>query len=261
VALTTDAKTYRDGAAFYSEEGDALVKNLMARFARMEKEPELPEVLGGRKLAASQPVMFWKSLQDQMNSIADPKAIPSFQKQLRVMHEVCFTCEKLLELDAFRGQGVRLVDFKWESRGSESVSPDTPWEDHPFAIILECHPSFATALAEELANPSNLTLGNTAKAKEGQGRWAFPIEISELQMEMMERPLGASLSILNKDKAAWGIPANASSEDQVVIQKRQEIEDKLRKETQVILPVRCGIRARALTFNKNWRGVVTPKTD
>jgi len=259
VALKADRKVFRDGSSFFSEEGDVAVKALQARFMKLEKEIELPAELGGRKLtnpvnaAAASP--FWKKTLDEMNAIADPKAIPNFQAQIRIMQEVCFLCEQLLKQKAFAGQGVRLVEFKWEFRGMEAIAAESPWEDYPFVVILECQPGFATAFADELVNASKATMGDSTKAKEGLGRWGFPVELVEMQIELMERPSAVTANIYNKDKAAYGIPETAKSDDPIVEQKKKELEDKLLKDLNLGLPVRCGVRAKALAFNKEWRGV------
>lgn len=256
LALKAGRKDHRDGPTFFSSEGDAAVKDLQKRFEAMDREIKLPPELGDRKLPApTQPNTFWENTLKGMNQIADPKQIPNFQVQIRVMQEVCFVCERLLQQAAFRDQGVKLVEFKWEFSGDKSVGPEQPWEEYPFAVILECQPGFATALADELANPSKRTIGDPAKAKEGQGRWGFPVDVFEMQTEVMERAVVTALTIYNKDKAAYGIPAEAKADDQVVLQKKKELEDKLWKELQLVLPVRCGIKAKALAFNKEWRGV------
>lgn len=259
LALKAGRKDHRDGPTFFSSEADAAVKDLQKRFEKLDREIKLPAELGDRKLPApQQPNVFWDNTLKAMNQIADPKQIPNFQYQIRIMQEVCYICERLQQQAAFRDQGVKLVEFKFEFRGDASISPELPWEDFPFSVILECQPGFATALADELANPSKRTIGDPAKAKEGQGRWGFPVEVMELQTEVMERAVVTSLTIYNKDKAAYGIPPEAKADDQVVLQKKKELEEKLWKELQLVLPVRCGIKARALAFNKEWRGVKPP---
>lgn len=257
--LRSGRQTYPDGASFFSQEADAAVKALQARFARLEKPVVLPPELGDRTLPVPQnQPNYWGATLQAMNSIADPKNIPNFQVQIRIMSEVCFACEQLLKQDAFKDDGVKLVEFKWEFTGTENVSIDSPWEAYQFTVTLECQPGFATALAEELANPSRNTMGDPAKAKENLGRWGFPVEVDAMQIELMERPIFATANISNADKAKYGIPENAKDDDPAVVQKKKELEDKWFKELQLRLPVRAAIRARALSFNKNWRGVTPP---
>lgn len=257
--LRSGRTTFTDGASFFSQEGDVAVKALQARFVKLEKPATLPAELGDRTVPPPQnQPNYWGSTLQQMNSIADPKKIPEFQTQIRIMSEVCFICEQLLKQPAFAGQGIKLVEFKWEFRGMENVSIDVPWEDFPFVVTLECQPGFATALAEELSNPSRNTLGEPAKAKENLGRWGFPIEVDGMQLELMERPIIATANISNADKAKYGIPENAKDDDPVLMQKKKELEEKWFKDLQLQLPVRAAIRAKALSFNKNWRGVTPP---
>lgn len=257
--LRASRTNYPDGPSFFSQEADASVKALQARFKKLEKEMPLPAELGDRTLPVPpNQANFWASTLQAMNSIADPKAIPNFQVQIRIMQEVCYVCEQLAKQDAFKDDGIKLVEFKFEFRGQESVSIDSPWEDFPFVVILECQPGFATALVEELANPSKNTTGDPQKAKESLGRWGFPIEVDGMQMELMERPTVVNADIANADKGKYGIPDTTKEDDPALIAKKKEIEEKWFKELQIKLPVRVGIGGRALAFNKNWRGVTPP---
>ncbi len=265
VALKSNHTSHADGSSFYSAEADSMLKNLRTRFEAMEAESTLPAELGGRKLAAPQsPPKFWDETFRVMNSITDPKQIINFQIQLRIMQEVCFTCEQLRKQKAFEKTGVKLVEFKFEFRATEGLAADTPWEDYPFTVFLDTQPGFLAALADELSNPSEATMGDKAKpgnaelAKAGKGRWLFPVEIEVVQSELVDRPLLVNADITNAEKAKYGIAETLKESDPNFEVKRRELSEKWSKDLKLTLPVHGAIKAKALSYNKSWAGVVEP---
>jgi hypothetical protein len=180
------------------------------------------------------------------------------------MQEVCFICEQLKKQPAFEKASVKLHEFKFEFRATESLSADAPWEDYPFIVYLDTQPGFLAALADELSNPSEATVGDKVKpgnaelAKNGKGRWLFPIEIEAVQTELIERPLVVNADISNADKKKYGIAETLKADDPNFESKRRELSDKWSKDLKLALPVRGAIKAKALSYNKNWVGVVEP---
>lgn len=247
---------------YYSQEAEPLLQDLKRRFAAMEKPIRLPEVMGERSLPSrgmggSTPgLTFIEKKMDDVNRNTDPLKVARHQIDIRILQEICFTCEKLVQLDQFKDTGVRVDDVKFEdARGGDGVSAETPWEEYSFVIYMECHADFPAALAAELANPSKLTEGSSDKdaRKNGQARWLFPVLIDDVQTAMRERPKFAGYDIPLSAREKEGIPAgekaNAPEVQRIAAEKAKALSDTVK----VVLPVDAALRARALSFNKNWR--------
>lgn len=251
---------------YYSQDAEPVLQDLKRRFAAMEKPIRLPEAMGERTLpprgmSGSTPGQtFIEKKMSDINSNTDPLKVARFQIDIRILQEICFTCEKLVQLDQFKDMGVRVNDVKFEdARGGEGVSAESPWEEYTFVVDMECHPDFPAALAAELSNPSKLTEGSSDKdaRKNGQARWLFPIMIDDVQTAMRERPKFSGYDIPLSAREKEGIPpgekANAPEVQRIAAEKAKALSDSVK----VVLPVDAAVRCRALSFNRNWRFTAT----
>jgi hypothetical protein len=113
------------------------------------------------------------------------------------------------------------------------------------------------ALAAEPANPRTLTEGSSDNdaPKNGQAPWLFPIVLDDEQTAMRERPKVSGYEISLADREKYSIPAGERANAPEVQKAAAERADMLSQTVKVVLPVDAALRARALSFNKNWKVV------
>ncbi|MCC6465636.1 MAG: hypothetical protein IT463_09885 [Planctomycetes bacterium] len=253
VALRSSMGTHRDGTAFWSsDEGNSALSRLQERFRALEKPVAIPPQAGERTLAAPD-TKFWDETRNSMSTISDPKQILQWQLQIRLLQEVAFVCEQLTATEAFAGQGVRLASLRMDMKSAENLPADQPWEEYGFTLVVEASPSFCVTLMDQLVNPTAATAGDAAKAKEGKGRWLFPVQLEQMQIELMERPHTAMCNISTPEqKQEWGLDVNFDPTTEAGKRKVEELSKKLQDEVRLKLPVRCGLKMKALQFNANW---------
>lgn len=273
-----DYTTHTDGRAFYSNEAYAKLNTLKSRFEAMDKPVKLPELLQGWRLATSSAAVDpLAALSNEMTNPPTDK-IREMQMRLRVLEEVATTMERLLETGAGAGLGVKLKEVKFPSTfGPISTSEaDSPWKALPFEIQIECAPSFAILLAEELVNPSQRTLTATTPSEAGKTSYKrvdFPILLDMLQTVMLGRQHEMKLDIKNDDKpgvlAALNslmgpgeeklpVPSDPKALDGEKPDGRRVLEEATRvmnEKDRLVLPVQVGLKLKAASFNRNWRAV------
>lgn len=262
-ALKRDLRPFTSAQTFYSSEADRLLTDLERRFAALDKPIQYPPELGDRRLpprgltGSTSAETYIQRKRKEINNNQDVARIVHFQVELRILQEICCTCEKLLTAEAFRDTGVRIEDVKFEQRIGEATGVEQPWEEFSFIIIMECDPAFPVALAEELSNPSKLTEGSAAKADRDNGlaRRLFPVVVDDVQTAMRERPQWAGFNIPLSERANYGIPEKAKASDEQVKQIAANKEVELMKSVNVLLPVDASVRARALNYNSKWKAL------
>jgi hypothetical protein len=251
---------------------------LKARFDAMEKPLKLPGLLQGWRFTTSGAAV--DPLAQLANEMTNPptEKIPEMQMRLRILDEVATTIEKLLESGAGDNLGVKLKEVKFPGPFAPIATSETesPWMAMTFEISLECAPSFAVLLAEELVNPSQRTLTPTTPTEAGKAsytRLGFPILPEMVQTVMLGRQAEMKLDIKNDDKpgvlAALNsmmgpgeeklpTPQDPKSLDPEKDDGRRVVEEaskSLNEKDPLVMPVLAGFRMRAASFNRNWRAV------
>jgi hypothetical protein len=282
--FTSNYSAWNDGRQFFSEEANAKLTQLKARFEAMKKPLMLPALLKGWDFAmTSARATPWTQLDQDMSNPAGDK-IREMQMRLRVLDEVATTIEKLLDTGAGDGFGVTLVSIKFPtSFGPISNSEtDSPWLALAAEFELECSPGFAILLAEELANPSRRTF-TPADARDpkktGSERIGFPVLVDMLQTVMIGRQQEMRAHILNEDKpdvlAAVNeamkageprlpVPPDPKAIDPEKPDGKDLIEatrKNLNDQDRLVLPVQVGLKMKAVAFNGNWRAVKKEETE
>lgn len=267
VAFTSGFTTYGSGSEFYTSEARPSLQKLKDRFAAMAKPVPMPSLMEGWALvrSGSDKEQIWDRLEGEMTSPA-PDKIREMQMRLRILQELAATCERLLASGAGETFGVKLLEVNFDSFGvTGGGEADSPWLSMPFTVKLECSPSFAVVLADELVNPTTRTMS-------GQGenaRRGFPILLDMLQTEMTERPPEIRLDVGNEDKAEVArklnekgkgiiVPPDPTELDPEIGEGKKLVEaatEDLNENDRIVLPVRAGLKLRAAAFNKNWRAV------
>lgn len=273
-AFESSYDSHQSGGEFYSAEARPALQRLKNRFAAMNRNNPMPALLDGwevtRTGAERVQDQAWEQLEREMLSPSNDK-IREMQMRLRVLEELATTCEKLIETGIGGDFGVKLTEFRFEAYGVAAIGAytnetDSPWYAMPVSLKLECSPSFAVALVDELVNPTSRTMTPTADKNQRKG---FPILLDMMQTEMVERPPVVRYDINNDDKEAAArklndkgagitLPNDPKKLDPAEGEGKKLVEaaDKdLNQEDRVALPVRVGLKLRAATFNKNWRAV------
>jgi hypothetical protein len=196
-----------------------------------------------------------------VNTNTDAARIVQFQVELRILQELCVVCEQLMKLEQFRDKGLLLDDVKFDQRTGEA-GIDSPWEEYSFTVMLECPAQFPAALAQELANPSKQGSGSATKEDidKGLGRRLFPISVEDVHTAMRERPMVAGFDVPLDKRAEFQIPEGEKADTPKVKERAEALEREIESRVSVVLPVDAGIRAKALYFNKNWRGLNTEQS-
>lgn len=181
--------------------------------------------------------------------------IPLMTAHLRLMDDVAYACEKLHELDKYKNTQFKLVRFDFTGfRPENTRGNEDPWVRYPFSFQLHCEAGFAVALLGELCNPSKLTTRND--------RPPVPMELSDFRTGLLPRPISTRFMIENKDREAYGIRKDLSSEnpndEAAWLGHRRKNAEKLQKNVGLHLPVEVGVTLNAMKFNKNWEGLAEP---
>lgn len=270
----TDYRDHSTGDAFYTNEANATLRTLRERWAKLERKDKMPSLVEGwtiKRLGGNDSAdAFWDKLAGDVAS-PPPERIRDLQRLLRILDEVLTTCEHLVAANMDQGMGVKLLDFKAEAyQGMTSNKVDAPWNVMQWDIDIECAPSFAVLLFDELTNPSSLTMGERPEVAKRRG---FPMLPMILQTEMVERPGEMKVDYENDKKAGLlqklrdagkqipnvSEPKNLdpnSPEGKQVIDAATEL---LHGPQQILLPVRAGLRMQAAAFNDQWRATNVPE--
>ncbi len=242
--------------AFLEQRSRPFIDDMRARFGAMDGKLPLPDRMQGWTLQRGGRAPdgdFWSRYFNTLQA-ATREQLPEIRYQLRIIEEVCATCELLLATENFRGQRVKLNEFKFEPPVVSDAN--TPWTEIPYLIDLECTPEFGHALQNELVSPSQLTSGATAADKR---RMLFPNRLDSMQFMAIPRPLVMRYSISPEQRAREGIPEtlDTGSEQGRAMQQRK-IEE-FERDVRPVLPLQFAIKLRAQSWNSNWQVVSPPQ--
>jgi hypothetical protein len=247
--------------ARFSSETEPKVSELQSRFDAMNKPQGFPSKLKG---------WSWVSIGGTRNTywtdfkadLTNPDKIPELQLQLRLLEEVCVTCELMLRSGRFPDQGANLRSLKVEPqrKWSNRDEVDSPWEMWEFTLDIECSPEFGYALMDELLSSSDLTSGKSGAGKDtANERRRFPIELDSMQSESLPRPPALLRYITPAERAAEGVGENLDPESDEGKAEAKRLAQEYERDVRPALPLRFGMKMRALNFNPKWQVVAQPE--
>lgn len=248
-----------DTRRFYSDEVLPFVTNMRSRWEKMSAPPRLPQRIQGWiwKRAGTQQQDFWQRLDTALAALnpgSDGPKLGEYRMRLRIIEEVTTTAEKLLATGRYPGQGIKLIDFKFDALAfSERAEAESPWEVLPFTFDVEASPEFSLALMTELLNRTEISMQGSDGSPGPGKRLGFPLELVTAQSEQFPRPLAVPFRITTDMRAAEGIDANVRPEsDQGVRAAKQKAED-LEKKERLVLPMHFAFKMKALSHNAKWK--------
>jgi hypothetical protein len=260
--LMTFAKTYSTADDFNTGLASQKLASLKQRFARLKTQVAVPAQLATQAKPPQEEdeaESFWNSTtQDMASRSMQPADIEKAQARLKVMEEVCFTCEKLLASNEHKGAPFSFRGFEFGTFNQEVTSePKDPWLKHEFVFKFDADLSFAEALMDALLNPTDATVGTTDDKREG-----LPFELASLLGQQYGRPHVASYKVPAAERKEWGIgdtwseeqdpnpmddPPNSQSN------KRNEVAVGMEKKITHSQPLRFDLRLFALRANPLWK--------
>ncbi len=264
--LMTFAKTYATGDDFYTGLASQKLSSLKQRFARMKTQVAVPAQLVGQAKPPQEDdesENFWTSIQTEMSNKSMPPAdIEKAQAKLKVIEEICYTCEKLLASAEFKGSPFSFRGFEFGAFNQEATAEaKDPWLKHEFVFKFDGDPSFGEALMDALLNPTEATVGTGDGKREG-----LPFELVALLGYQFARPHTAHYKIPNGDRKEWGIGEDWSEEwdeakgpnpmddpPKSMSNKRNEVAQGMEKKIIHSQPLRFDFKLFALRAHPLWK--------
>lgn len=264
--LMTFAKSYATADDFNTGLASQKLMSLRARFTRLKTPVAVPAQLAGQAKPPQEDdesENFWTSIQTEMaNKSMQPADIEKAQARLKVMEEICFTCERLLASQEFKGSMFSFRGFEFGAFNQEATAESKdPWLKHEFVFKFDADPSLAEALMEALLNPTEATLGTGENKREG-----LPFELVTLLGSQYARPHTANYKLPNSERKEWNIGEDWSEEwDEAkgpnpmddppnsTSNKRNEVAQGMEKKITHSQPLRFELKLFALRAHTLWK--------
>lgn len=260
-------QTHSTVDSFYSNEASGAIQTLRERFDALAGEEKLPEELKKLNYTLIKPEgprsrerTYWQKFEEEISGLGDASQIKAYQVRLKIMNEVCVICEQLVASGEYGNLGVRLVGFSFNF-ADPNVDATEPWQRYNFTVIVDCEPSFASALVSELTDPSERSAKPVKFDDKEYSRELFPVELVAMDAGQTERPMKVRYTIPLADRKALGIPEDMTAEDFGSSSEAKKLEEEWMASKRLHVPVRYAIQCNALALNKNWQAIKTEEEE
>lgn len=234
------------------------LRKLRGRFQVMadrQQNARMPELIEGYELEerSGRQADPFAELESQLSDTTG-ETLRNNWVRLRIAERLAATCESLIQVGADRGTGVRLVSLNIGDLGSTDGrdANQRPWLTADWKAELDCVPSFALLLMEELSAPSERTVPREGGA--GAPPQAFPNFLRSFALQISQRPEEARFDIDREFKRNRNWPEDLDASTQEGRDRINEVRQEL-NELEILIPVRCELKLSAATFNPDWEAL------